>query len=157
LIWCALVGFFRPRASLEAEILVLRHQLNVLRRNSPKRSIFSKFDRLIFAGLYGLAPNVLSALAIVKPEPQSAGTVQVFAFTGDGSRDRLVAVRSSQRTSGNWSVTSALPIRSGAHQGSMANCLSLASTSARRRSRQVHGKEQEATVARVEDVSAQSC
>jgi len=68
LIWCALVGFFQPRVSLQAEILVLRHQLNVLRRKSPKRSIFSKFDRLIFAGLYGLAPNVLSALAIVKPE-----------------------------------------------------------------------------------------
>jgi len=53
---------------LEAEILVLRHQLNVLRRKSPKRSTFGKFDRLIFARLYGLAPNVLSALAIVRPE-----------------------------------------------------------------------------------------
>src|SRR5262249_5919425 len=27
LIWCALIGLFRPRAALEAEILVLRHQL----------------------------------------------------------------------------------------------------------------------------------
>ncbi len=68
LIWCALIGLFRSRSSLEAEILVLRHQLNVLRRKSPKRSTFSNFDRMIFAGLYGLAPNVLSALAIVKPE-----------------------------------------------------------------------------------------
>jgi len=68
LICYALVGFFRPRVSLEVEILMLRHQLNVLRRKSPKRSTFSKFDRLIFAGLYGLAPNVLSALAIVRPE-----------------------------------------------------------------------------------------
>lgn len=68
LIWCALVGFFRPRVSLQAEILVLRHQVNVLRRKSPRRSTFSNFDRLIFAGLYGLAPNVLSALAIAKPE-----------------------------------------------------------------------------------------
>src|SRR3974377_2067240 len=68
LIWGALVGVFRPGASLQAEILLLRHQLNVLRRKSPKRSTFSKFDRLIFGGLYGLAPNVLSAFAIVKPE-----------------------------------------------------------------------------------------
>jgi Integrase core domain len=68
LIWCALVGFFRSRASLEAEIVVLRHQLNVLRRKSPKRLTFSNFDRLIFAALYGVAPNVLSALAIVRPE-----------------------------------------------------------------------------------------
>src|SRR5206468_2163910 len=37
LIWCALIGLFRSRAALEAEILVLRHQLNVLRRKSPKR------------------------------------------------------------------------------------------------------------------------
>jgi hypothetical protein len=68
MIWCALVGFFRPPASLEAELLVLRHQLNVLRRKSPKRPAFSYVDRLIFAGLYAFASNVLSGLAIVKPE-----------------------------------------------------------------------------------------
>jgi transposase InsO family protein len=68
LIWCGLIGFFRSRAALEAEILVLRHQLNVLRRKSPKRPTFGSIDRLIFAGLYGLAPRVLSALAIVRPE-----------------------------------------------------------------------------------------
>jgi transposase InsO family protein len=68
LIWCGLIGYFRSRASLEAEILVLRHQLNVLRRKSSKRPTFGSIDRLIFAGLYGLAPNLLSALAIVRPE-----------------------------------------------------------------------------------------
>src|SRR5947208_1801756 len=41
LIWCALIGLFRPRAALEAENLVLRHQLNVLRRKSPKRVALS--------------------------------------------------------------------------------------------------------------------
>ena len=46
---CALIGLFRSRASLEAEILVLRHQLNVLRRKSQKRPTFGGFDRLIFA------------------------------------------------------------------------------------------------------------
>jgi hypothetical protein len=39
LIWCALIGLFRSRAALEAEILILRHQLNVLRRKSPKRDM----------------------------------------------------------------------------------------------------------------------
>jgi hypothetical protein len=68
LIWLALIGLFRSRASLEAEILVLRHQLNVLRRKSPKRLTFGMLDRLIFAGLYRLAPKVLDALAILKPE-----------------------------------------------------------------------------------------
>jgi hypothetical protein len=37
LIWCAVIGLFRSRASLEAEILALRHQLTVLRRKAPKR------------------------------------------------------------------------------------------------------------------------
>jgi hypothetical protein len=68
LIWTALVGLFRSRASLAAEVLVLRHQINVLRWNSPKRRAFSIADRLILVGLYHLAPTVLSALAIVKPE-----------------------------------------------------------------------------------------
>ena len=42
LIWSALSGLFRSRAALEAEILVLRHQLNVLRRKSLKRLSFGK-------------------------------------------------------------------------------------------------------------------
>jgi hypothetical protein len=45
-----------------------QHQINVLRRHSPKRQTFSSADRLIFAGLYQFAPTVLDALAIVKPE-----------------------------------------------------------------------------------------
>jgi hypothetical protein len=68
LIWLALIGLFRSRASLHAEILTLRHQLNVLRRKSPQRPTFSSIDRLVFAGLYRLAPGLLDALKIVKPE-----------------------------------------------------------------------------------------
>src|SRR5262245_2796874 len=68
LIWCALIGLFRSRAALEAEILVLRHQLNVLRRKSPKRVAFSKVERLVFVGLYRLAPGILDALKILKPQ-----------------------------------------------------------------------------------------
>src|ERR1700680_2914721 len=68
LIWLALIGLFRSRASLQAEILTLRHQLNVLRRQSPQRLTFTSIDRLVFAGLYRLAPDVLDALKIVRPE-----------------------------------------------------------------------------------------
>src|SRR5471030_3046932 len=68
LIWTALVGLFRSRVSLAAEILILRHQINILRRHLPERQTFSAMDRLIFAGLYRLAPTVVKALAIVKPE-----------------------------------------------------------------------------------------
>ena len=67
LIWWV-VGLFRSKASLETEILTLRHQLNVLRRKSPKRLVFSNFDRLVFAGLYRLAPCIVNALVIVEPD-----------------------------------------------------------------------------------------
>jgi hypothetical protein len=63
-----LIGLFRPRVALEAEVLVLRHQLNVLRRKSPKRVALNSIDRLLFVGLYRLAPGVLDALKIVRPE-----------------------------------------------------------------------------------------
>src|SRR6201993_4491079 len=68
LIWLALIGLFRSRASLQAEILTLRHRLNVLRRKSPQRLTFSSIDRLVFSGLYRLAPGVLDAVKIVRPE-----------------------------------------------------------------------------------------
>jgi hypothetical protein len=70
LIWMALVWLFRSRASLAAEILILRHQINILRRHSAKRQTFSAVDRLIFAELYRLAPTVLNAFA---REPPSQG------------------------------------------------------------------------------------
>ena len=54
LLVCALTRLFCSRARLEAEILVLRHQLNVLRRSAPKRVAFSSIDRLVFAWLYRL-------------------------------------------------------------------------------------------------------
>jgi len=44
---------FRARAALQAENLVLRHQLNVLRRKSPKRLAFG--CRLVFTALYHVA------------------------------------------------------------------------------------------------------
>ena len=68
LIWYALIGLFRSRAALEAENLVLRHQLNVLRRKCPKRVALSSIDRLLLVGLYRLAPGVLEALKIIRPE-----------------------------------------------------------------------------------------
>src|ERR1700719_674586 len=68
LIWWTVIGLFRSRASLEAEILTLRHQLNVQRRKSPKRLGFSNFARLVFAALYRISPRIVNALVIVKPE-----------------------------------------------------------------------------------------
>src|SRR5215471_14647153 len=67
LIWHTLIGLLRSRAALEAEILVLRHQLNVLRRSCPGRVALSSIDRLLLVSLYRLAPGVLDALKIIRP------------------------------------------------------------------------------------------
>jgi hypothetical protein len=64
----AVVGLFRSKASLEAENLMLRHQLNGLRRKALKKPAFSNLDRVVFTYLYRLVPCVVNSLAIVKPE-----------------------------------------------------------------------------------------
>ena len=50
-LWCALIGLFLSSARREAEILVLRQQINVLRRRSPKRPALNNADRLLFVWL----------------------------------------------------------------------------------------------------------
>ena len=63
-----MVSFFKPRTKLVAEILILRQQLNVLRRQVSKRPQLSNTDRLLFVRLYRWFPSVLSAIAILRPE-----------------------------------------------------------------------------------------
>src|ERR1700720_4283472 len=58
----------RSQVALEAEILVLRQQINVLRRANPQRLRFVSIDRLILGGVCRLFPNMYGALAIVRPE-----------------------------------------------------------------------------------------
>src|SRR5512143_3995917 len=63
-----LVSPFKTRARLEAEIVLLRHQLNVLRRRVPSKPKLAVADRLLFVWLYRLFPAVLNAVAIVQPD-----------------------------------------------------------------------------------------
>jgi hypothetical protein len=63
----ALIGLLRSSARREAEILVLRHQINVLRRKSPNRHALSNVDRLLFVLLSQLVPSTLDALTVIKP------------------------------------------------------------------------------------------
>jgi transposase InsO family protein len=63
-----LVSPFRTRARLEAEIVMLRHQLNVLRRRVPSKPKLRVVDRLLFVWLHRLFPSVLDAITIVQPE-----------------------------------------------------------------------------------------
>ena len=62
------VSLFRSKVRLGAEIVILRHQLSVLRRGMPSRARLTLIDRLVFVWLYRLRPSVLSAVAIVQPE-----------------------------------------------------------------------------------------
>src|ERR1700747_3387889 len=68
LIFAIASDLLRSRVALEAEILVLRQQINVLRRANPRRLRFGSIDRLILGGVCGLFPKVNDALAIVRPD-----------------------------------------------------------------------------------------
>ena len=59
---------FRSRFRLQTENLVLRHQINILRRAAPSRVRPTSVERLWFVWLYRLWPGVLRAVAIIRPE-----------------------------------------------------------------------------------------
>src|SRR5260221_2732505 len=67
-VFAVVVSPFKTQARLEAEIIMLRHHLNVLRRRVPSKPKLATADRLLFIGLYRLCPSVLNAVAIVQPE-----------------------------------------------------------------------------------------
>ena len=155
LIWCGLIGFFRSRASLEAEILVHRHQLNILRRKSPRRPTFGSIDRLIFAGLYGVAPNALSALAIVRPE-----TVIRWHRAGFRWYWRWKSKSPGGRPKLPVDIRGADPRHQSGQSALWCSEDSWRATQAGHHYRpdyrsQVYGEEQETAVARLEDLSAQ--
>jgi hypothetical protein len=81
-----LVSPFKAQARLEAEILVLRHQLNVLRRRAPSKPRLTIADRMILVWLYRLFPSVLNTITIIQPDTTSGGIAPAFAITGGGSR-----------------------------------------------------------------------
>jgi transposase InsO family protein len=65
---CMLCDCFKSRRRLEAEILVLRHQLNVLQQRAPRRLHLRWADRALFIWLYRRCPRILDAITIVRPE-----------------------------------------------------------------------------------------
>jgi hypothetical protein len=59
---------FRTQAQLEAEITLLRHQLNVLQRQASTRPRLTAADRLLFVWLCRLFPSLRDAITIVQPD-----------------------------------------------------------------------------------------
>jgi hypothetical protein len=59
---------FKSRWRREAEILVLRHQVNVLQRRTPHQLHLRWADRAPFIWLYRRCPRLLDVITIVRPE-----------------------------------------------------------------------------------------
>jgi putative transposase len=58
---------FRGRVELELEVIALRHQLAVLRRQRPGRARLCSVDRLVWIWLYRVWPRFLNVVVVVKP------------------------------------------------------------------------------------------
>jgi hypothetical protein len=59
---------FKSPGRLATEILILRHQLNVLQQHRPRRLHLRWADRALFIWLYRRCPRILDAITIVRPE-----------------------------------------------------------------------------------------
>src|SRR5258707_5741762 len=57
----------RSRASLELELVALRHQVTVLRRQRPGQPRLFAADRLLWVWLCRTWPQVLNTMVLVKP------------------------------------------------------------------------------------------
>jgi hypothetical protein len=68
LIFGLVVDLFRSRAALEAEVLVLKQQIIVLRRGKPNRMPFLAVDRVVLGWVCHLFPKARGALAIVRSD-----------------------------------------------------------------------------------------
>jgi putative transposase len=79
---------FRSRASLEIELIAVRHQLAVLRRQRPGRPQLSSLDRLLWVWLYRIWPQVIDAIGIAKTS----------GFTGAGDHAVRDDPRSAQKS-----------------------------------------------------------
>jgi hypothetical protein len=76
---------FKSQARLEAEIVFLRHQLNLLRRRLPAKPRLSPADRLLFVWLYRLCRRCSALLLSSNPTRSCDGTEQDPGPIGGGS------------------------------------------------------------------------
>ena len=68
LLLALLAAPFKSRRRLEAENVVLRRQLIVLRRNVRGRIRLTNIDRWFLVHMYRWFPSILNVLAIIQPE-----------------------------------------------------------------------------------------
>jgi len=80
----------RSRASLELELVALRHQVNVLRRRRKGRLQLFSTDRLLWVWLYRIWPRVLNAMVLVKPATVISGIARASSSIGGGGQDLAI-------------------------------------------------------------------
>jgi hypothetical protein len=90
-----LASLFKSRAKLEVEILILRQQINVLRRRAPKQPHLNNTDRFLFGFITG-SPPPLAPLRLSGRKRSFAGTVLGFERIGTGDRATMLADRRSR-------------------------------------------------------------
>lgn len=88
-----LASAFKTQARLEAEIVLLRHQLNVLRRRVASKPRLMATDRLLFVWLYRLFPQCWVPSPLFSQTRSSGGIGQASACTGAGGPDHWVGAR----------------------------------------------------------------
>ena len=81
---------FRGRASLELELIALRHQVTVLRRQHPSRPRLFRADRLLWVWLYRIWPRTLHIMVLVKPATVIQWHRKGFDSIGDGDQDAAI-------------------------------------------------------------------
>jgi hypothetical protein len=98
---------FKSRRRLEAEILVLRHQLNVLQQRAPRRLHLRWVDRALFIWLYRRCPRIPDAITIVRPE-----TIVRWHRMGFAGRRQLLWIAVTRNPTAEWlahQITEAFP------------------------------------------------
>src|SRR6476646_7310821 len=85
LIFGLVIDLFRSRAALEAEVLVLKQQIIVLRRGKPNRMSFLAVDRFILGWVCRLFPRSTTRSSSFDPIPWCGGTVQASGCFGAGN------------------------------------------------------------------------
>jgi transposase InsO family protein len=66
-LWMLLADLFKSRARLEAEVLLLRHQLNLALRREPRVRLHGG-DRAFIVWMVRLWPSLLDLIRVVQPE-----------------------------------------------------------------------------------------